>query len=218
MIFTSNKTASRSLILRFRADNSGATMVELAIVLPLFLLIFFGLIDFGRMAFHYVTAEKAMQVAARVAAVRPPACAGVALTNVRGVVAPTETPPKYGSLCSSGATVCGNPGTVSCTASLANATVDEIWGLVGGALPIAATPANLLISYSFDPNLGFLGGPYVPIVTVEIQDLDFEFISPLSALAGLAIGAEPDGLGADISFPSMSVSVPAEDLAKGEAG
>ena len=61
------------LLRRFERDENGTTVVELAVVMPLFLLLFFGLIDFGRMAFHYVTAEKAMQVAARVAAACVPA-------------------------------------------------------------------------------------------------------------------------------------------------
>ena len=59
---------SPSLLRRCARDNNGATLVEFAVVLALFLLIFFGLIDFGRLAFNYVTAEKAMQVASRVAA------------------------------------------------------------------------------------------------------------------------------------------------------
>ena len=57
-------------------DESGTTLVELAIVLPVFLLLFLGLIDFGRLGQEYVMAEKAMQLAARTAVVRPAACAG----------------------------------------------------------------------------------------------------------------------------------------------
>ena len=81
-----------------------------------------------------------------------------------------------------------------------------------------ATPANLRFRYSFDPNLGFLGGPYVPLVTVELQNLNFDFFSPLAGLASLA-GATPSGnLGAAIPFPPMSVSMPGEDLALGIDG
>jgi len=45
-------------IRKFARDMGGTTLVELAIVLPIFLLIFFGLIDFGRMGAEYVMAEK----------------------------------------------------------------------------------------------------------------------------------------------------------------
>ncbi len=203
---------------RLARCEDGVTLVELAVVLPVFLLIFFGLIDFGRLAFHYVAAEKAMHIAARVAAVRPPACGGVPQTNTRGPLAPSDIPPNFGSLCREGANVCSNPGTISCTGSAANSTANEIWALIQGALPNDATVANLSFSYAYDSNLGFLGGPYVPIVTVEVQNLNFEFVSPLSALVGLSGGVADPDLGSAIPFPAMSVSLPAEDLALGNNG
>jgi Flp pilus assembly protein TadG len=211
----------QSLAARLRSfwhDEDGTTLIELAVVLSLFLLIFFGLLDFGRLAFHYVTAEKAMYTAARIAAVRPAACAGVPQTNVRGTVAANTTPPKFGSNCSSGASVCFNPGTVTCAGSATNTTANEIWARVGGVLPNDATISNIRYTYSYDPNLGFLGGPYVPIVTVEIQNLNFQFITPLSSLVGLAGATPATGLGSAIAFPPMSVSMPAEDLALGNNG
>jgi Flp pilus assembly protein TadG len=52
------------------ADDSGTTLVEFAIVLPIFLLLFLGTIDFGRFGAEYMMAQKAMQLAARTAAVR----------------------------------------------------------------------------------------------------------------------------------------------------
>lgn len=203
---------------RFGADESGTTLVEFTFVLMVFLLIFFGLIDFGRMAFHYVTAERAMQVAARVAAVRPPACAGVPEFNARGPVGPTEIPPDFGTSCNSGANVCQPAATVTCGGSAGNATANEIWNIVRGTLPIDATIANLSFSYEYDSNLGFLGGPYVPVVTVELQNLQFQYISPLGALVGLTGAAADPTLGASVNFPDMSVSLPAEDLAMGNNG
>jgi hypothetical protein len=202
----------------FSANQSGATLIEFAVVLPLFLLIFFGLLDFGRLAFHYVTAEKAMQTAVRLAAVRPAACAGVPEIFTRGSTLPGVIPPKFGTNCSAGPSICFNPGTITCSGLSTNPTAAEIWPRVAPTLPNDATIANLLFTYSYDSNLGFLGGPYVPVVTVEIQRLNFDFISPLSALLGLAGGAAIPGLGASIPFPSMSSSMPAEDLASGNNG
>ncbi|MEH6360898.1 MAG: TadE family protein [Amylibacter sp.] len=199
-------------------DESGATLVEFGIVLSVFLLLFFGLMDFGRLGFNYVNTEKAMQIAARVSAVRPPACPGVPEVHLRGAVAPGTLPPKFGTSCGSGAMVCTNPGTITCSGSAANPTANEIWTLISGALPYDAGIDNLRFSYSYDNNLGFLGGPYVPVVTVEVQNLNFQFMSPLGALVGLAAGAADPGLGADIPFPPMSVSLPAEDLALGNDG
>lgn len=197
-----------------RADN-GATLVELAVVLPLFLLIFFGLIDFGRFGAEYVMAEKAMQRAARIAVVRPPACAGVPPTNLRGPVPLNTLPPRFGTKCSAGANICATPTSIICTGSSGDPTVSEIWAAISGWLPRSATEANLSIRYEADPQLGFLGGPYVPIVTVEIQNLNFQFTSPLGGLATLAGASNPAIPGGNVQFPPMSVSLPAEDLANG---
>ncbi|SLN73321.1 TadE-like protein [Roseovarius albus] len=202
---------------KFRRDEEGTTLVELAVVVPIFLLVFFGLIDFGRMAFHYVTVEKAVQVAARIAVVRPAACAGVPNFIERGTTTVTP-PPKFGTSCNSGSNICANLGVIECNGSAVNPTANEIWTIVRGAFPNDATIANLSFSYASDSDLGFLGGPYTPMVTVEIQNLDFEFVSPLGSLVGLAGGTAPNGLGATVDFPELSASMPAEDLAHGDNG
>ena len=206
------------LIRRFWSDQRGATLVELAVVLPVFLLLLFGLIDFGRMGAEYVWAEKAMQRAARIAVVRPAACAGVPVMHLRGTVPSGTTPPRFGTKCAAGATICTNPGTITCAGNMADPTVAEIWGAISGLMPSSATAANLRFSYAYDQNIGFLGGPYTPIVTVEIQNLNFQFATPLSSLAAFAGDTSGSVPGATLPFPPMSVSLPAEDLAQGEAG
>src|SRR5690242_3238136 len=50
-------------------STSGASGAEFALVLPLFLLLMFGIIDAGRFLWEYNQAEKATQVGARVAIV-----------------------------------------------------------------------------------------------------------------------------------------------------
>ena len=211
-------TRLRATLTRLKADEQGTTLVEFALVLAAFLLIFFGLIDFGRMAFHYVTAERAMHVAARVAAVRPPACAGVPAVNLRGPVAQNALPPDYGTSCNAANNVCAVAASVTCAGDATDATAAEIWALVRGTLPNDAAITNLRFRYDYDDNLGFLGGPYVPVVTVELENLWFRFVSPLGTLVALAGGNAPQGLGNAIRFPDMSVSMPAEDLAQGNNG
>ncbi|MAY33663.1 MAG: pilus assembly protein [Rhodovulum sp.] len=203
----------------FWRDERGATLVELGMVMPAFLLLFFGIIDFGRLSFHVVTAEKALQIAARIAAVRPPACDGVAVINTVGVVPNGEIAPKYGTNCRAGSTVCAQPADVTCAGDETNDTVAEIWPLISGALPIGATAADLQFTYASDPNLGFLGGPFVPVLTVTLTNQTFTFVSPLGALAGMTGAADnPDLPAMSISFPDLSVSLPAEDLATGNTG
>jgi hypothetical protein len=209
--------AIRRLLRRAIGDEGGGVLVELAMVLPVFLLLMFGLIDFGRMGYEYVMASKATDVAARLAVARPPACPGVVERNERGSTGALPVPPRFGTACGSTAGVCATPATVTCLASLDNPTVAEIWGRIEALMPGYATPANLRFSYSADQNLGFLGGPYVPVVTVEVVDLDFRFASPLGAMSTFA-GGNWAGFSPTIPFPAMSSSLPGEDLALGEAG
>lgn len=207
----------RQVLLRLLRDDSGTTLVELAIVLPVFLLLFFGLIDFGRMGAEYVMTNKATQLAARLAAVRPAACAGVPDVNVRGTLTGTVLP-RFGTNCTAVANLCANPGTITCSGNLSNPTVAEIWAATSALMPTTATPANLRFHYAYDSKLGFLGGPYVPVVTVEIQNLNFQFATPLSGLAALAGAGGAPTPGATLPFPAMSVSLPAEDLNQGIGG
>jgi Flp pilus assembly protein TadG len=202
---------------RFVRDEDGTTLVELAFVLPVFLLLFLGLIDFGRMGGEYVMAEKAMQLGTRIAAVRPAACPNVPQMNTRGTGLIAGVAPHYGAACSAATGICANPGTQTCTGVSTNATAAEIWTQIRPLMPSHATIANLRFSYSNDQKLGFLGGPYVPMVTLEIQNLNFQFATPLSALAALAAPGST-GPGASLPFPSMSMSMPAEDLALGNNG
>ena len=205
--------AKRSLL----RDDSGTTLVEFAIVMPIFLLLLFGLIDFGRMGFEYVMANKAVQLATRVAVTRPPACPGVATVNARGTVPNGTVPPIFGTNCRAGATICAAPATVTCAGSASDTTAAEVWASVSPLMPTGSSVANLRFSYAYTRELGFLGGPYVPMVTVQITNLNFQFITPLDALAALA-GSANSGLPGSLPFPALSVTLPAEDLALGEAG
>lgn len=230
---TRRASISRSALSRFGSSENGATVVELAVVLPIFLLIFLGLIDFGRLAFHYVAAEKAVQLAARTAAVRPAACAGLPQTNGRGSYT-DATGPRYGTNCSYASGVCQDPSVAPCTGAgatgtEATATVDEIWNLLQFALPSDPTAqfdrSNVGFAYDFDPDMNFLGGPFVPVVTVTIEELPFRFVSPLGALAALAANGatdETDALTAATTgfriFSDFSASLPGEDLASGTNG
>ncbi|GKY88615.1 TadE/TadG family type IV pilus assembly protein [Sinisalibacter aestuarii] len=214
-------TGRGHILRRFGRDEAGSTLVEYGLALALLLLITFAMIDFGRLAFHYVAAEKAVEAAARIAAVRPPACAGVPTIHRRGPVDEGAVPPRFGTSCGAGAGICFDPGAITCTAVAGNPTADEVWAVIRGTLPTDATISNVAFRYDYDAKLGFLGGPYVPVVTVQLQALDFTFVSPLSQLAALAVGGatdETDALGGTVPFPALSASLPGEDLAQGGSG
>ncbi len=241
-----------SALRRFGRDEDGASLIEYALVISLFMLVFFAILDFGRLGFNWVMTEKAMQRAARIAVTRAPVCDGVPDTFERGI----NTAPAYGALCRSDAGVCNDVGIQACVLESSPAlasmtdyetgcgtvsnpdTATEIWCTIWPILPSNATPRNIRVSYAFDQNLGFLGGPYTPMVEVAVvtaedvgdiensEELRFDFVTPLPGLAALVSGggtptnladSGSDGL-ADIPFPDMSVSMPAEDLAQGNRG
>jgi TadE-like protein len=201
---------------RLFSDEDGATLVEFSIVISLFLLILFALIDFGRLAYHIVTGERAMHAAARLGAVRPPACPGVPEYLALASSAPAST--DYGTSCNADTPICEDPGPITCVGDSANSTATEVWDVVGSVLPPGSDISNLRFSYTYDARLGFLGGPYVPVVTVEMEDVTFEFITPLAGLAVVAGASGSSGIGSTVTMPSMSVSLPGEDLALGEDG
>jgi len=203
----------RRLMVAWR-EQSGGVLVEFALVVSLFLFLFAALLDFGRLSYSGVTAQSAAQIAARIAIVRPPACPGVPQTHQRGTAA---SKPRFGTSCSAANGVCASVTAVSCEGSATNPTASEIWSRINPLLPFGTTIDALEFSYTFDPNIGFLGGPYTPIVTVELDLDDFQFVSPLAALANAA-GASNSALGSTATYSDFSVSLPAEDLAEGESG
>ena len=205
----------------FRDDTSGATLTELAIVIPTLLLLVLGAVEFGRFGYNEVLAHKATDLAVRTAAVRPAICANVPET-FQPVSATGGTPPRYGTLCRVG-NVCEPQPERSCTLATpgtgtasANAA-DEVWATIAPLLPNGTTRANVRIRYTYDElgRLGFLGGPYTPIVTAELEGLQFQFVTPLGALATLATAGSPSNIPNAIPFPNMSASLPGEDLGHG---
>lgn len=207
------RTTSRRLR-RFALDQSGAALVEYALVILLFLFLLFAIIDFGRLANAWVAANKATQIAARIAVVRPPVCPAVPELNVRGNTTGTAT---FGAMCRLGTGVCADPGTITCQGNDTNATSAEIVQAIRPLMPPGTAAENLRFSYAFDPDLGFLGGPYIPMVTVEFTEVDFVFVSQLGRIIGVMTGNTSD-LGGDLPMPGMSVSLPGEDLAHGSGG
>jgi len=203
------------LLARFAGESHGAVLVEFAIVVSLFFFLFFGVIDLGRLFSSFVLNESGADLAIRTAVVRPPACAGVPDRHTRGTAV---SAPRFGTSCGAVATTCASVATVSCAGSGADPTATEIWTRIAPLMPTGTTITDLQFTYTFDPNLGFLGGPYTPMVTVDLTPPAFQFISPLGALAGASGAANPGSLGNAITYPTFSVSLPAEDLALGSAG
>ena len=200
---------------RFRRNEAGSILVEFAAVLPLFLILLFAILDFGQIYLRWLLAEKATHLATRIAVVRPPLCPGVPTFNDRAAGAPKERP--FGTSCGLLANLCADPGIITCSGAEADSDdFDDVFGNVGVLLPTTVQPENIRFTYSFG-NLGFLGGPYVPLVSVELQgDIEVPFITPLGPLLQTFYGG---GAGlANPSMPPMRATLPAEDLVEGGPG
>lgn len=184
-------------------------------VLPLFLILLFAIVDFGQIYLRWILAEKATHLAARLAVVRPPLCVGVPTFNDRTPGLSQDLP--FGTSCGESPDLCANPGTISCSgADAIGEGFDDIVANVGLFLPADVEPANLRFTYSF-ADLGFLGGPYVPLVSVELEgEIEVPFITPLGPLLQAFYGGG-DGLD-DPTMPSMRATLPAEDLIEGGPG
>jgi hypothetical protein len=62
----------------FRADRSGAVIVEMAIALPLLLILLLGFVDFGYAFYQWNAGNKAVQVGARLARISDPVATDIA--------------------------------------------------------------------------------------------------------------------------------------------
>ncbi|SFN50047.1 Flp pilus assembly protein TadG [Roseovarius lutimaris] len=202
----------RLFLRRFALNESGAFLVEFAVVVPIMLFLLFGLIDFARLGLANVMADKATAKAVRMAVVRPVVCPGVPRVVNRGLLGQLSLDQRNGTSCTARTGLCEDSGTISCTGSLSNATAADIWAQVRPMMPTGAGPENLRFSYGFDASLNRVGTAYAPVVTVDIVDLTFDFISPLGALADFAAGSSGSTLGQSYTFASMSASLPSEDL------
>lgn len=199
-------------IRRLAADQSGATAAEFGLVLPLLLLLLFGIIDAGRWMWTYNQAEKATQMGARFAVVADPVTPGLD-SSYLGVSGLTQ-----GDLIPASAF-----GTVTCTGSGSGATISATCTCTTSPCPSGVTTtaptafanivtrmqlflplltaSNVTIEYS-SSGLGYAGSPVLPdlspLVTVKITDMTFR---PLTLLAM-----------APVPMPSFTTTLSAEDL------
>ena len=195
----------------FASDERGTTLVEMALAIIVFLTLLFGVIDFGRVGYHYVGAERAVMQAARLAAVLPPACSAATDFGEIARDGAADPTPRMGTLCRGGG-VCAAIATVSCTADNGDPQAAAIWSAVRPALPAGTTADTLTIRYVQDPDLGFLGGPYTPIVEIDLAGVPVSGLS-VFGLAGMYGGGTKHG--SSLSLPTMTAVMPGEGLGTG---
>jgi hypothetical protein len=180
----------KRVILLLRSDR-GASAVEFAMVLPLLLLLIFGIIDVGRYMWALNQAEKATQMGVRYAVVSDPVAKVINTDFVSFGIAggdPVPTATFDHAVCTytGNCTVFGAGGLDSSRNSQA---FDYIVGWMQKFLP-AIQPSNVKVTYQ-NVGLGYSGDPINPnvaaLTTVELTGLTFRpFI-----LLGLPITLPP---------------------------
>jgi len=199
----------------FGREESGSTMVEMTIAMPLLLTLLLGFVDFGYAFYQWNAADKAVQVGARLARISTPVASGLALeantpadTTQIGNAVPANT---YNYICTA-----NSAGTVSCVCgtgatcqdlTASQAAFDFIYnGSTSRAgmqkfLP-TLLKSEVRIQYQAS-GLGYWtrpGGP-VPTITVSITNHPFQFFF-LGGLLGFT----------NITMPSMLSTVTGEDM------
>lgn len=199
---------------KFWPSQSGATMVEMAIALPLLLTLLLGFVDFGYAFYQWNAGNKAVQSGARLAQISTPVPVGLPsetltqsdITKV-GAAVPAGTYDYVCTASTAGVACCSVGGGLCKPANASQAAFDAIYdGTANRAgmhdfLPMLAK-SQVIIEYAAS-GLGYWTRPSgpVPTISVSITNHPFQFFF----LGGLL------GFGT-ITMPSMLSTVTGEDM------
>lgn len=188
---------------RLLLDRSAASAAEFALVLPLLLLLLFGIIDGGRWMWTYNRAEKATQMGARFAVVAYPVTDGInsSYLNVGGLTQGDLIPASaFGKItCNNTSCAC----TITPCPSLGTFSQTNFQNIVDRMKLFAPEIgySNVSVEYS-SSGLGYAGNPngadLSPLVTVKLSGLQFTPITTLML--------------ATLTMPSFTTTLSAEDL------
>lgn len=188
-------------------DQRGASAAEFALVLPLLLLLLFGVIDAGRFMWEYNRAEKATQMGVRYAVVTDPVLPVLASYSFAvdgGVIAGDPVPAALfdRAVCDNTSCTCTASSGGFCSAAGYNGTAFANLVARMSAMYPAIDAEHVLIEYR-NVGLGYSGDPngpdVAPLVTVELRNMNFQ---PVTTLI----------FGAAVAMPSFTASLTAEDL------
>lgn len=189
----------RKALRRLHLDERGAAMIEFTIVLPLLLLLTFGLVDFGMAFWQFNSVEKATGAGARFLATH-----GASYGLVNGVpecFVADDSSFTAGTPCSqvTGTLLkysCGAGGASTCDTG----TMSQLVTTMQGYAPFI-TAANISVTLSASGD-GFVGrGTAVPLISVSTTGLSYS----LPVLTEL-FGIKP------LAMPGFTSSITGEDM------
>ena len=168
----------------FLRDERGASAAEFAMVLPLFLLLLFGIIDAGRYMWEYNRAEKATQMGVRYAVVTDMVLganfANYSFSTGGGIPQGSAVPTTAFDSATCTSTTCSCSGGSVCSIVARDGTAfSNIVNRMALMYPLIQ-PANVSVEYR-NVGLGFAGDPngpdVAPLVTVQLQGVTFHPIT-----------------------------------------
>ncbi|MFY0692778.1 MAG: pilus assembly protein [Paracoccaceae bacterium] len=195
----------------FKRDESGLSLTEALLVLPIVLLVITAMVEAGFAVFQWNQSVKAVQIGSRIAAVSSPIVGDTAyqaLTDdLAGIDAGDPTP--------------GTNLVVTCGADAAPCDAVRLNRLLTGSDGACASPGgagsiigmcdvapfigaeNVRISYNRS-GLGYVGRPFGPVtnITVELRDITFDFLLLDALVPGVS----------SFNIPAHPVSFTSEDV------
>jgi Flp pilus assembly protein TadG len=197
-----------SHVLRLVRNETAASAAEFALVLPLLLILLFGIIDVGRFMWEYNEAEKATQMGVRYAVVTDPALNGLYgysfATGASDLIPAGTTVPTANftsATCTSSSCTCTSTTGGFCGATSLNSTAFNNVATRMALMYPPIKPANVRIDYQ-NVGVGFSGNPdgpdVSPLVTVKLQGLVFR---PMTCVV----------FACSISMPDFRASLTLED-------
>lgn len=170
------------------ADKRAASAAEFAMVLPLLIILLFGIIDAGRYMWSVNRAEKAAQMGVRMAVVTDYVASSIGDDYVGQCSTPLGQGDPIPADCYDQITCSRTGSTATCTEGTANTTAfNRVLARMQLMMPeIAANNVQIIYSPS---GLGYAGDPngpdLAPLVTVRLSGLSF---NPIVTLAFATVG------------------------------
>ena len=191
--------------------SNAASSAEFALVIPLLLLLIFGVIDGGRFMWEFNRAEKATQMGVRFAAVTSPVLgsgfADYSFSVDDGIPqgSPVPTSNFSSATCTSASCTCAG-GAVCGSVARDAVAFQNIVNRMAAIYP-AVTANNVIVEYK-NVGLGYAGDPngpdVAPLITVRLTGLNFH---PVTCLM----------LACSIAMPDFRAALTAEDLSGSES-